>query len=51
MQYSTGDVSKIMSVTSTLNEVESDQLQSSVFRNDLPDKKDVAAKVCIFSLF
>lgn len=49
MQYTPGDVSKLMSFSPILNGVELQPPVSNVFPSHLPRKNNVAATVCIFA--
>jgi WD and tetratricopeptide repeat-containing protein 1 len=46
MQYTSGDVSKLMTYSSAINGVELQPFVSAGFPNGFPIKENIASKVC-----
>jgi len=51
MQYTSGDVSKMMTYSPIVNGIELQSCVSNVFPNGFPIKKNIAAKVQSFYFF
>jgi len=51
MQYTSGDVSKMMTYSPTINGIELQSCVSNVFPNGFTNKKNIAAKVYSFYFF